>query len=92
MKLYRHPPRTRQIKLAENLHSLTINKVWEHNQPLYEPSTLGWNLKDGYLSTLISEVIQNGYKYDLCLKCKKDDECMHDVYDEKNKYSILTIV
>ena len=31
MKIYRHPPRTRQIKLAENMHSLIINKSSSDN-------------------------------------------------------------
>eukprot|EP01084_Bolivina_argentea_P264558 448154_1 len=32
MKIYRHPPRTRNIKLSENINSLVINKNEEQNQ------------------------------------------------------------
>lgn len=32
---YRHPPRTRQIKLAENMHSLLINKCPEKRIMIY---------------------------------------------------------
>ena len=35
---------------------------------------------------MIDEVVKNGYKYDLCLECKKDDNCKHEYY------SILNIV
>eukprot|EP01084_Bolivina_argentea_P271284 461549_1 len=114
VKLYRHPPRTRNIKLAENMYSLIINKNKRQNHPLYKPtsddhikyrynyhyklnhlydpfSPTGCNeytLYDGYLNALIFEVINNGYKYDLCLQCTKDDgyRCPH------NEYSILNIV
>ena len=41
---------------------------------------------------LIQEVIDNGFKHDLCTKCSQNDDCKHDVYDKKNKYSILRIV
>ena len=44
------------------------------------------NDRDGYLKALVEEVINNGYKYDLCLECKQGDECKHD------DYSILQIV
>ena len=37
MLLYRHPPRTRQIKLAENIHSLVINKSPIENRASYYP-------------------------------------------------------
>ena len=95
MFIYRHPPRTRQIKLAQNIHSLVINKSYNDNQPLYGPTdddaqTYGYNEKDGYLKALISEVQSNNFGSDLCLKCSKDDECKHNVFD--SKYSILHIV
>ena len=35
---------------------------------------------------MIEEVIKNGFKYDLCLQCKENDECKHD------DYSLLTVV
>ena len=95
MKLYHHPPRTRQIKLSQNIKSLVINKSNEDNHPLYEPTDddklkYGYNDKDEYLRALIDEVTSNGYKYDLCLKCKQNDKCNHNVYD--SKYSILKLV
>ena len=91
MKIYRHPPRTRNIKLAENINSLIINKKKEQNHKRYWPTDedeqkYGYNDKDGFLKALIEEVINNGYKYDLCLECKQGDECKHD------EYSILQIV
>ena len=108
MMIYRHPPRTRQIKLAENIHSLILNESQGWNYGLFEPfyadkQKLGWKWddkyhewqnpypkEDGWLRALISEVIDNGYSYDLCMKCKKDDECKHDVYN--SQYYILHIV
>ena len=61
MFIYRHPPRSRQIKLAENVHSLLVNEYHKNNHKLYTPS---WNYKsdgyynanDGLLKLLISEV------------------------------------
>ena len=38
MIIFRHPPRTRQIKLAENIHSLVINKSSYKNHGLYKPT------------------------------------------------------
>ena len=38
MAIYRHPPRARQIKLAENIHSLILNKNEQANHPLYKPT------------------------------------------------------
>ena len=37
MKLYRHPPRTRGVKLADNIASLVINKSEKENHSLYKP-------------------------------------------------------
>ena len=91
LNLYRHPPRTRQIKLQENIHSLVINKSKEQNHPLYSPTDEVWDKYGGdWLRPLIDEVIGNGFGYDLCLKCGKDDKCKHNVY--KSQYSILKIV
>ena len=109
MKLYRHPPRTRQIKLAENMKSMILKtdesscaglqetrygmtrENYNHGHCQYAPVyTNKYNRQDGWLGALIEEVISNGYKYDLCLKCSKDDECKHDVY--KSSHSILKLV
>ena len=91
MKLYKHPPRSRQIKLAQNVHSMIINKTQQDNHAIYEPTDVekkkyGYTEDDGWLKVLIEEVIKNGYKSDLCLECTKDDDCKHD------DYSILQIV
>ena len=48
------------------------------------------NRANGWLSALIDEVVDNGFKEDLCLQCGKYDECKHDVYT--SQYSILRIV
>ena len=93
MKIYRHPPRTRQIKLAENIHSLLINKSRRDNHDFYSPTYVDrqqyeFNEKDGYLKALISEVKANKFGSDLCWKCSNTDlfPCNHNVY--KSKFSI----
>eukprot|EP01084_Bolivina_argentea_P208501 355450_1 len=85
MKLFLHPPRSRNIKLAQNFQSLILNKSEKENHPLYTPKAVDYS-SDGYLSELIAEVIDNGYKYDLCLDCGMYDECKHD------NYSIVKII
>ena len=91
MMMYRHPPRTRQISLAENIHSLIINKHGSQNKHLktfeYSEHNKGY---DGVLKVMMHEVIKNGYKYDLCLSCSKNSICIHNVFN--SKYSILKIV
>ena len=107
MKLYRHPPRSRNIKLSENIHPLILHKgdtkfpgrgtrypndddkrKYGFNDSIYNRRS-----NDGFVVQLIEEVIQNGYKYDLCLKCGKNDECKHDIQAKQNyKHSILRIV
>ena len=37
MKLYRHPPRSRTIKLTENVKELVINQYRKKNAPLFKP-------------------------------------------------------
>eukprot|EP01084_Bolivina_argentea_P161715 281496_1 len=97
MKIYRHPPRNRNIKLAANIHSLIVNKKQEQNHSVYKANIKDsqkyeFNDKDGYLKALIEEIIQNGFKSDLCLICGQNDECKHDNYsilktvDEKLKH------
>eukprot|EP01084_Bolivina_argentea_P015007 28067_1 len=79
IKLYRHPPRNnRQIMLSENINKFICNQNIEQNQT--------YNAKGASLDGLIGEVIQNGYKYDLCLECSSSDDCKH------SEYSILKIV
>ena len=92
MKLYRHPPRTRVVKLTENIHRFVVNRYgWNSalgkidyccNLGLYNPTDkdrkkCNYNGYDGYLWALIDEVKSNGYKYDLCLECGVYDNCQH---------------
>mmetsp|Transcript_5332 Transcript_5332/g.8921 ORF Transcript_5332/g.8921 Transcript_5332/m.8921 type:complete len:390 (+) Transcript_5332:93-1262(+) len=91
MKLYRHPPRKRHIKLQENIHSLVYNEESKENHPFYEPSEIDntryqFNKYNGYLSALIHEVMRNGYRSDLCVQCKQSASCTH------TDFSILKIV
>eukprot|EP01084_Bolivina_argentea_P114312 203544_1 len=86
IKLYRHPPRARQITLSEDTNPFVINRNNDENYALYRPSfvdNIGLNGKDGYLKQLIVEVVKNGFKSDLCLT--NDDT-------ESNIYSIIDIV
>eukprot|EP01084_Bolivina_argentea_P252193 423250_1 len=88
MKLFRHPPRSRRVKLAENIHSLIINDCEDENHPLYKPTEddqkqYKYNKNDGYLLALIEEVKNNGFDSDLHLP---DDDLKQD------DYSLLKIV
>eukprot|EP01083_Nonionella_stella_P086513 240394_1 len=91
MMTYRHPPRTRNIELARNMHSFVFNKSKTDNRPLYKPNKndtkqYKYNSKDGYLKALIAEVKANQFAYDLCLDCGDSDDCKH------SEHSILKIV
>eukprot|EP01083_Nonionella_stella_P066595 175494_1 len=89
MKIFRHPPRKRQIELSKNLHPLTINKKEEDNHSLYYPSEDDKKQYDettGFLDALVNEIIDNGFKSDLCLRCGPSDNCQHD------EHSLLQIV
>eukprot|EP01084_Bolivina_argentea_P017723 33069_1 len=88
MALYLHPPRRRQIKLAENINSLILNKSRTDNHKLFHPEQQTFSCSANIKSTvgLIQEVIENGYKYDLCLECSPIDKCEH------KDYSMLSIV
>eukprot|EP01083_Nonionella_stella_P075630 205670_1 len=86
--IYKHPPRKRQIKLAQNTKSLIFNDAHHKNHPLYVPTDIEQELyqnneNDGYLHALLWEVIQNGFKSDLCLT---------ETDEKDDTYSILTIV
>eukprot|EP01084_Bolivina_argentea_P009661 18028_1 len=93
--IYKHPPRdtdraarARQKGLPDGINSFCLNDEWAENKPLYHPTNedeKGSNYNDinGYLKPLIKEIVDNGYKSDLCLN---DD-------DEKNNlYSIMSVV
>eukprot|EP01084_Bolivina_argentea_P308558 533591_1 len=75
MILYRHPPRTRTIKMSENIHSLVLKTNSQECEPIYNPDRHDYDID--YTASLLSEVIQNGYRFDLCLECGKDEECKH---------------
>eukprot|EP01083_Nonionella_stella_P096565 271503_1 len=91
LQIYRHPPRTRQIKLSQNIHHLVINETERDNHWVYfetdeDKIKYKYNETDGFLNALVEEVVNNGFRYDLCLRCGKYDDCKHD------DYSLLTIV
>eukprot|EP01083_Nonionella_stella_P008478 24467_1 len=82
MKMYRHPPRKRNLKLQQNVNAFIMNKDQTENHDVYEPTDddkqrYSWNASDGYLSGLMEEVIVNGFGSDLCLECGINDECKH---------------
>eukprot|EP01084_Bolivina_argentea_P036459 67457_1 len=86
IEMYRHPPRLRNVKLQENMHSFILNTSYHQNAELPDPSDddrtkYSYNENDGYLQALIQEVIKNGFKYDLCSKCEINEECKHTEYD-----------
>eukprot|EP01084_Bolivina_argentea_P139944 246132_1 len=81
--MYRHPPRQRNLQLQQNIHAMVLNKNkrWNNHAiytPIGDPANDKYSGKDWELKAFTDEIILNGYKYDLCLICKKDDECKHD--------------
>eukprot|EP01084_Bolivina_argentea_P289456 497070_1 len=94
IKLYKHPPRTRNIQLQQNIKSLIVHKNKRQNVPTYKPTKedkikYNCNEKNGYLAALIREVIKNGFKADLCLNDEQNIEnnkfCIMDMVDSKLK-------
>eukprot|EP01083_Nonionella_stella_P071601 192432_1 len=89
MKLFRHPPRKRQITLQENVHSFVVQtETNQKYQKVYQPTDddkkqYERNELNGFLDALIEEVVSNGFKADLCL---------NDEDEKENNYSILSIV
>eukprot|EP01084_Bolivina_argentea_P269442 457943_1 len=75
MEIYRHPSTSdRQMKLSQNITEFITNtSIWntkyKQNFPLLYKNNDIWNKKDGFLQELIDEIIDNGFKYDLCIKC-----------------------
>eukprot|EP01084_Bolivina_argentea_P075802 137388_1 len=69
MKLYRHPPRTRQIKLAENMNSLIMNNIYWENHSLYAPTKEDdkkYSMQKDSCGTVMGSVNKrNGYLYAL---------------------------
>ena len=52
LKLYRHPPRRRQLQLSENINPMIINTISTNNAKLYKPTQddmKEYNKKDGFL-------------------------------------------
>eukprot|EP01084_Bolivina_argentea_P173526 300583_1 len=89
LKLYKHPPRRRNISLDDKTHPLIVNRNVRQSQGIYVPTfqeEVYVNAEDGYMFFLIKEVIRNGFKSDLCLKCNVNDDCEH------KERSILNIV
>ncbi len=70
MQLYSHPPRNRRIKLPEGFNPLSFSKYAYSDTRLHKPSSAERDLenqKDGYLSELIDEVLENGFEKDITL-------------------------
>eukprot|EP01084_Bolivina_argentea_P273425 465754_1 len=84
IKLYRHPPRRRNIELCENLHQFILNKNQDENRDTFIPSDRYIiNNNANVLKELIKEVKSNGFESDLFIS----DE------DHKNgDYSLLQVV
>eukprot|EP01083_Nonionella_stella_P080936 222649_1 len=86
MKIYRHPPRNRNINLMDNVHAFIINKSRKENHTTYDPTEIdarryNFNETDGFLRALIEEVIVNGYRSDLG-QLGADYQILH-IVDEK---------
>eukprot|EP01084_Bolivina_argentea_P288778 495703_1 len=81
--IYTHPPRDRARgrgrEIAQGINSFSLNDEWAENVPLYRPT--GIEKKDGCLNCFLTEIINNGYKSDLCL-C--DDDLKNDEYTLMN--------
>eukprot|EP01084_Bolivina_argentea_P307977 532415_1 len=98
MKLYRHPPRQRQIQLAENVQEFmckNYNDIMSEQNKLHVPNkyhllTNKQKSEDGFLSQLIKEVIKNGYKTDLYVnkneKMKRNNYTIMEVVNEKMQH------
>ena len=70
-----------------------MNDEWDENEALYYPTKqdnidYDWNEKDGFLKALVEEVINNGYKSDLCQICPNgyNSECKH------NDFNVMELV
>eukprot|EP01083_Nonionella_stella_P297574 1010443_1 len=92
MKIYRHPPRKRNVQLQKNVNAFLMNKNYEENHEIYTPTAdddqrYKWNNNDGHLNALMQEVRANGFARDLCMKCRVNDECKHG-----EEHSILRVV
>eukprot|EP01084_Bolivina_argentea_P015317 28630_1 len=88
MKLYRHPPRNRQIELSKNMHAFIVNRKEEDNQEVYWPTDddekkYNYTKRNGYLQALIEEVIDNGFKYVLGAQNQNGTYSLLKIVDEK---------
>ena len=93
--------RAREKELGQGINSFCLNDEFAENEPLHYPAeedkidygwdkriNIEWSEKNGFLRSLMDEVIVNGYKTDLCKVCPNgyNLECKHD------DYSIMEIV
>eukprot|EP01084_Bolivina_argentea_P132871 234478_1 len=89
VKIYRHPPRAeKQTHSAKTFHKLVTSSFdqvdfgYFHDGSLPESEVFtSWDgiyVHPGFVDVLVNEVIENGYKFDLCLECSKRDDCKHD--------------
>eukprot|EP01084_Bolivina_argentea_P273426 465756_1 len=91
--IYKHPPRGRRGIANNNdddheINSFCLNDDWSENKALYDPTEQDrkeseCNDKDGFLKLLIREVVDNGFKSDLCLT---------EEHEKTNTYSLMSIV
>eukprot|EP01084_Bolivina_argentea_P179121 309539_1 len=91
--IYRHHPRGkvlrgREKQLDDGINSFCLNDEWAENVPIYHPTVEDkkendYNDKDVFLNLLLKEVIENGFKSDLCL---------NDEDEKKDNYSLLMVV
>eukprot|EP01084_Bolivina_argentea_P152496 266017_1 len=79
--IFKHP-RRRQKRLPIGVGTFCWNEIFAEHMPLYkvnhaDKKKCNDNKQDGYLQFLLQEVINNGYKSDLCLneENKKNDGC-----------------
>eukprot|EP01084_Bolivina_argentea_P013317 24963_1 len=100
VKLYRHPPRRRNIKLQQDMYSFLMDELkveLEHFDRQYRPTLKGLGITDEdyktnndlqniLLDMLIKEVVTNGSEKDLC----KDKTIPED--QQNKEYYIMSIV
>eukprot|EP01084_Bolivina_argentea_P259415 437710_1 len=91
ISIYRHPPRTRgfrgrERKLDDGINSFILNDEWAENVPIYHPTEEDKKQfidNDGFLISFLQEIIDNGFKSDLCLT---------DQDEQNNNYTLLSVV
>eukprot|EP01084_Bolivina_argentea_P010031 18710_1 len=89
--VFKHPPRDLHKEMKDGINSFCLNDEWYENIPLYHPTDedkkeSAHNADDGFLKLLIKEVVDNGWKNDLCLTeedAESDDYTLLNLVDEK---------